>query len=88
MLRMMGHWQIVCGERYPYVGNQGGGMVPVRYWKTVRFVRVERLGIFQKALLMLFLHEVASSGNKCSGLSSGQHSPACAVHAYGISEHF
>jgi len=28
----------------------------VRYWKAVRFIRVERLGVFQKALLMLFVY--------------------------------
>eukprot|EP00983_Pelagomonas_calceolata_P002226 75419-Pelagomonas_calceolata.AAC.1 len=34
----------------------------------LRFIQVERLGMFQKALLMFCLHEVASSGKHFEGL--------------------
>eukprot|EP00983_Pelagomonas_calceolata_P018042 566129-Pelagomonas_calceolata.AAC.1 len=56
MLRMTGHWQPDRMWRGLSTGWHHDVMairVPVRYWKKVCFVRVERLGIFQKALLML-----------------------------------
>eukprot|EP00983_Pelagomonas_calceolata_P056519 1144617-Pelagomonas_calceolata.AAC.1 len=60
--------------------------VPVRYWKIVRFKRVETPGMFQKALLMS-LFARGSSGNTCNSLSWNLHIQACVKHAYGISKH-